>query len=231
MRVAEVFGPTLQGEGPSSGQPAGFIRLWGCNLDCRWCDTPYTWDTTGKNGVVFERDVESVTMPIDELVAAVESFNVPRVVVTGGEPLVQRNELGELCAALVGAGFAVEVETNGTLAPDIGEVATQVRWNVSPKLGHAGTSRESIKDTLSAFARLDSVFKFVVAQVDDLDEIEGVLDRFPEIEPHQVWVMPEGRTADRIVGRLEVIADAVVARRWNLSTRLHVLCWGDERGV
>lgn len=229
MRVVELFGPTFQGEGRSTGRLCGFVRLWGCNLDCSWCDTPYTWDTTGKNGVAYDRAVESVDMTPSSIVEQVLDMGVDLVVVTGGEPLLQAAELVELIERFNEAGVVVEVETNGTRPPVAPHA--DVRWNVSPKLDHAMTTRHAYRPAnLALFAGRDSSFKFVVKTVDDLDQITAIVD-FVGADPSQVWVMPEGTTPAAIVSGLAAIADAVLARGWNLTPRLHVLCWGNTRGV
>lgn len=228
MRVAEVFGPTIQGEGPSCGQQATFIRLWGCNLDCSWCDTPYTWDVTGKNGTAYARDDESTVLSVEELVELVPS-SPTLVVVTGGEPLVQATELAWLAAVLIERGHRVEVETNGTRAPL--PTIPSLTYNVSPKLAHADTSKPALRDALRDYR--DSTvasFKFVACSADDLDEVAGIVERY-DLDPSTVWIMPEGRQATAIVNGLAALVDGVVARGWNLSPRLHVLCWGDKRGV
>lgn len=233
LQVSEVFGPTVQGEGPSTGRPAVFVRLWGCNLDCAWCDTPYTWDTKGKLGVVYERAEECTAWSTVDLVAEVyeRGLNVcSRVVVTGGEPLTQVGGLVEFLTVL-GDHWQVEVETNGTVAPPVD--AGHVAYNVSPKLAHAGTSREAIRgDQLRQFAELRAssvAFKFVAVEPGDLNEVDRVVD-LVDVDPEQVWVMPEGRDGRTIAGRSNKLAGDVVRRGYNLGTRLHVLTWGDERG-
>lgn len=239
MRVAEIFGPTVQGEGPSTGTPAVFVRLWGCNLDCSWCDTPYTWDVLGKNGTVYERDAESTEMTVDQVAArvvdlcggleAVATGWSGVVVITGGEPLLQTEQLTQLIAAL--DPLPIEVETNGTRAPRWDD--PRVSYNVSPKLAHAATTRDGVRPlVLPMFASLEHspvVFKFVVADPSDLFEIDDVVDRC-ELSPDQVWVMPEGRDRFTIMDRGTLLAEHVIGRRYRLSTRLHVLLWGDERG-
>ena len=75
LRVNEVYDrPTVQGEGPHVGRLCTFVRLWGCNLHCRWCDTPYTWDTTGKNGTVFARSEQSRPMMVADVAEAVAAL-------------------------------------------------------------------------------------------------------------------------------------------------------------
>ena len=104
--VSEVFGPTVQGEGPTIGRRAAFVRLGRCNLDCSWCDTPYTWDWDR-----YDPKVELHERPVAEVVAEVEAMGVDWVVVTGGEPLLQQRRLLPFLLAASDRGWTVEVET------------------------------------------------------------------------------------------------------------------------
>lgn len=224
-----MFGPTLQGEGPSTGIPATFVRLWGCNLDCSWCDTPYTWDTTGKNGVAYSRDQESSEVDPMELVESLPLAQL--LVITGGEPLIQASALRQLIpAALALRGFPrVEIETNGTRPPLDPHPA--VSYNVSPKLEHASTTRDSIEvDRLRAFLPHPAVYKFVAQAPRDLDEVAWIAEQVG-IPPDRVWIMPEGRDEAEILSVQRELVDTVIARGWRMSTRLHVLLWGDRRRV
>jgi len=229
IRVSEVFGPTFQGEGPSLGRRAAFVRLTDCNLDCSWCDTPYTWDWQGKNGVAFSRQDESTKRTVSDVVEQVAAMNVPLAVVTGGEPLLRLDALDSLTSALRTAGMEVEVETNGTLDP----VGVEVdRWNVSPKLSGSGVDpRRAI--VFASLAALNATgrawYKFVVTGRRDLDEVDLIVDA-ANLPRERVFVMPEGRTPTAIVEGVARLADDVIERGYNLTTRLHVLAWGDERG-
>jgi len=223
--VSEVFGPTFQGEGPTLGRRAAFVRLGRCNLDCAWCDTPYTWDWDR-----FDPAVELAERPVAEIVAELEAMGVDRVVVTGGEPLLQQRRLQPLLEAATARGWAVEVETNGTLAPTPATVALVERFNVSPKTSNSGVSveRAIVPDALAALvASGKAAFKFVATGTEDLDEIAAVVDAH-SLSP--VYVMPEGTDAATVTDRGRALADAVGRRGWHLTTRLHVLLWGDERG-
>ena len=220
--VSEVFGPTWQGEGPSLGRRAGFVRLGRCNLACTWCDTPYTWRWEDHDPAV-----ELTTRTVDDVVAQLDAMGVGLVVVTGGEPLLQQSHLPPLLRRLP----EVEIETAGTLAPKDEVVALVARFNVSPKLANSGNplERRHKPDVLRAFeATGKAAFKFVAVDEGDLDEIADVVG---ECGLTDVWVMPEGRDAATIVDRSRRLIEPVLARGWNLTTRLHVLLWGDERGV
>ena len=217
LRVAEVFGPTIQGEGPSTGRLAMFVRLSGCNLDCAWCDTPYTWDWTGKNGHAYTQADESTLTDVDRLCGVLEDAGTRLVVVTGGEPLVQASPVRRLCAALNAAGMRVEIETNGTLAlPDF---AAGVVYNVSPKLAHSGvdTHRAIRPNVLRQIAsRLDARLKFVCSTANDVDVAGNLCDLYG-IDRDRAWVMPEGRSAADVHARLAALADPTIAAGMNLS--------------
>jgi organic radical activating enzyme len=225
LLVAEMFGPTFQGEGPSAGQRAVFVRTSRCNLSCSWCDTPYTWDWSR-----FAPQAEARRIPVEEVAAWALDLPVRLVVVTGGEPLLQEAGLVELTRLLAVARRVVEVETNGTIPPSAGLVEAVTRFNVSPKLTGAGLLASRRLDTaaLRAFAACEkAVFKFVVTAPDELDEIARLQDEF-RLDP--VWVMPQGATSAGVLAGMRDLADQALARGWNLSPRLHVLLWENARG-
>ncbi|MFE1190016.1 7-carboxy-7-deazaguanine synthase QueE [[Kitasatospora] papulosa] len=226
--VAECFGveePTFQGEGPSCGHPALFIRLSRCNLTCTKCDTKYTWDRSQ-----FDLRKESTRRTAADLLAWATFSPVELVVITGGEPLLQQARLVPLVQGLLAAGKRVEFETNGTLAPVPELVVDGVRFNVSPKIASFGVdeAKSVVPAALAAFAASGrAAFKFVASSVADLDRIAELADTH-RLAP--VWVMPEGTTADTITATIRVLADAVAARTWHFTPRLHVLAFADARG-
>lgn len=227
LLVAETFGPTLQGEGPSCGQQALFVRLSRCNLSCPRCDTPYSWDWKR-----FDVLAETRRLTTPEILQWVFCHPTQLVVITGGEPLLQQDLLVPLVTALAAAGRRLEVETNGTIAPIPGLTATVRRFNVSPKLSsfaaYSDAQQRINPEALRALmATGQAVFKFVAASIADLDEIADLQRRF-DLRP--VWVMPEGTDSGRLLTLMRDLADEVIGRGWNLSTRLHVMLWGDTRG-
>ena len=226
--VSEVFGPTWQGEGPSLGRRAGFVRLGRCGLRCTWCDTPYTWRWDD-----HDPEVELTTRSVAGIVDEVRRMDVGLVVVTGGEPLLQQSHLPPLLAPLRQIGIEIEIETAGVLAPDPAIVELVTRFNVSPKLASSGNDleRRYRPDVLRALeATGKAAFKFVAVDAVDLDEIQAIADECG-LSQRDLWVMPEGTDAATIVDRSRALIEPVLARGWNLTTRLHVLLWGDRRGV
>ena len=112
----EIFA-SVQGEGPSMGMPVAFMRLSRCNLACVWCDTAYTWHFQGderphRGGVEYDRKANQLSLPEDEVAARIMALGQSRLVITGGEPLLQAPALGRLLELL--PDVSVEIETNGT---------------------------------------------------------------------------------------------------------------------
>jgi organic radical activating enzyme len=228
--VSEVFGPTIQGEGPSTGNRALFIRLGGCNLSCSWCDTPYTWDAKR-----FDLRAELTRRPVGEIMAAVRRADVRLVVITGGEPLLHQHQSGwpALLDELDRWGMFVEVETNGTVMPTEATIDASLDFNVSPKLAHSGLPEaDRIKpDVLRRLAADDvrAIWKFVLSGPGDLAEVDALVTEYG-IDRHKVWVMAEGTTPDAVLAGTRAIADPAIAAGFNVTTRLHTLVWGQERG-
>ncbi len=101
MKVIEIF-RSLQGEGRNQGRPCLFIRLAGCNLKCRWCDTPESW-------------AGGTEMSSDSILEQVRRINPPYICITGGEPLLQADGLERLLDSLHRNGTLIDIETNGTI--------------------------------------------------------------------------------------------------------------------
>src|SRR5512136_2087142 len=170
MVIAETFS-SIQGEGMLVGTPSFFIRTSGCNLRCAWCDTPYTsWRPEGER------------RSLGELLVRAAASRCRHVVVTGGEPLLQR-ELGELTRALAANGHHVTVETAGTLAPQF----DCHLLSVSPKTANSdpeGRFRErhrALRSDLQPLQRLlrrhpEHQLKFVVRDEGDLPEILTIVE-------------------------------------------------------
>jgi len=235
----EIFA-SLQGEGPSIGRPSTFVRLSRCNLACEWCDTAYTWRFAGDNrphrdGLAFERTANQLALDEAAVAHAVAALPPERLVLTGGEPLLQGAALARMLVALdaLRPGFHVEVETNGTVAPNTALDARVQQYNVSPKLAHSGNpaALALIPERLAAWAAEPrAFFKFVVAGTDDLAEVLELQQAYAIPGP-RLFLMPEGRSSDVLRERSRWLADFCASNGLRFTDRLHIHLWGDTRGT
>ena len=222
----EIF-RSIQGEGVSAGAPCVFLRLATCNLSCTWCDTKYTWDWAR-----FDYESEVVSLTTDEVKERVLALGGSRLVITGGEPLLQQRELAPLAASLKNGGYAIEVETNGTMAPSAELVEAVAQWNVSPKLANSGNlpDRMEVPVALQAYAQLESAFfKFVIVDASDLDEVDALVNRY-EVARERVMLMPEGTSPEALSERGAWLAQLCAEKGLRYTPRLHIMLWGDVRG-
>ncbi|MDP0490503.1 MAG: 7-carboxy-7-deazaguanine synthase QueE [Verrucomicrobiota bacterium JB023] len=232
----EIFA-TLQGEGPSIGSPAVFLRLSLCNLHCQWCDTPYTWNWKGTpwshdSVKKYDKHLEIIELEPPSLSDLLKRLDLPRLIITGGEPLLQDAAIVDLLAHLGGHFPFIEIETNGTRRPSPALAEQVTQFNVSPKLSNSGNdaSLRLNREVLSWFGTAPSAFfKFVVADPRDLDEVKSLIADYG-IPSSKVILMPEGRSSSILHERARWLAPLCQQNGFRLGDRLHVHLWGDERG-
>ena len=240
----EIF-HTLQGEGPSAGLPTVFIRASRCNLHCVWCDTDHTWnfkgtpwphekDSTPGYAKHHKADATFEISP-EDAANIILSYHCPRVVITGGEPLLQENDFLALIRHIRAQqpDCVFEVETNGTRTPSEEFAAGVDQFNVSPKLSNSGVkqSLRIVPDTLRFFASSPKAwFKFVISSKADLDEVLALKKEFA-IRAERILLMPEGRTSADLDQSAPAIAELCRQHGFRFSDRLHIRLWGDKRGV
>lgn len=227
LAINEIF-VSFQGEGPGMGRPSTFLRLAGCNLTCTWCDTPDTWQ---------KDKLRSIRTTIDKVYGDLIATPTSRLVVTGGEPMLQQRSLMALLAELrkhyqaAAAPYIVEVETNGTILPFRGVTQLVDRFNVSPKLPSSGNSKQVDPAILNQYLETrKAIFKFVVSETQDIFWIKS-LTYNAGIPPRLVWLMPEGTSSEKVIAGLKRLAPIAAEHGWNLTPRMHVLIWEDLRGV
>ncbi len=231
----EIFA-SVQGEGPSMGMPVAFMRLSRCNLACVWCDTAYTWHFQGderphRGGVEYDRKANQLSLPEDEVAARIMALGQSRLVITGGEPLLQAPALVRLLELL--PDVSIEIETNGTTkAPAPLDIRID-QFNVSPKLAHSGNPAELalLPERLDAYATDSRAwFKFVIAEPADVDEVLALRDRY-RFRPGHVFLMAEGTDSETLREREKWLAPLCVRHGFRLSDRLHIHLFGDTRAT
>jgi len=231
----EIFA-SIQGEGASMGKPCTFVRLSRCNLACFWCDTAYTWRFEGDNrphrdDEAYARSANQVILSEEETAARIAALGQHRLVITGGEPLLQSPALARMIAHL--PDTHIEIETNGTVPPSPALDALVHQYNVSPKLAHSGNPAGLAlpPERLAHWAAEPRAwFKFVVAQPTDVDQVIAIQQAY-EIPSTRIFLMPEGRDSETVRARAHWLAQICSDREFNLSDRLHIHLFGDTRGT
>jgi len=238
IKINEIFGPTIQGEGKSAGKEVIFLRLAGCNLRCRWCDTPYTWNWIGtkfQHPDKYDPKKEIVSLTPWQVFWRIlpGPRMITNLVISGGEPLLQQSQLIPLLQIFKRYGWWIEVETNGTIVPTDEFLSLVDQINCSPKTSNSGEDNPSEKrERPEALRKLVSspkvYFKFVVVDMKDILEIQSLVNKY---EMKQVYLMAEGKTREEQLTKEKEVESVAQLFGWLFSPRLQVLKWGNKRGV
>jgi 7-carboxy-7-deazaguanine synthase len=231
MLISEIF-HSLQGEGELTGVPSVFVRTSGCNLRCKWCDTPYaSWKPEGSQ------------MSVEAIVDEVKKYPVRHCVLTGGEPLLAPG-IEVLAATLHAEGYHITLETAGTIAPagiacDLASLSPKLA-NSSPEAGtidpvwierHDATRLQV--DVLKAWvANYHYQFKFVIGAEQDLAEVSDLMTLgFAEVPRWKIQLMPEGTDPATLACRRTMLLDFCKRTGYRYCDRLHIHLFGNTRGT
>ncbi|MBN1436733.1 MAG: 7-carboxy-7-deazaguanine synthase QueE [Sedimentisphaerales bacterium] len=224
LSVSEIF-RSIQGEGRLAGVVSGFVRLAGCDLHCRWCDTPYA-----------RKGDQGSPMTIDQIVSQLSAWAVPHIVITGGEPLLA-DELPQLLQALKQRRCHITLETAATIYRPI----TCDLLSISPKLSNSDPDEPAVQQhadrrlNIAAIQQYidnhDYQLKFVVERPEDLAEIEQLLGQLSNVNRDNVLLMPQATTAEQHQRLGPIIAQLCIERNYRYCPRLQVLLWDRRRGV
>jgi 7-carboxy-7-deazaguanine synthase len=209
LRVSEIF-LSLQGEAATAGYPTVFVRLTGCPLRCRYCDTAYAF--TGGS-----------TIPITEIIEQVARFRVTHVCVTGGEPLAQKGTL-TLLSLLCDKGFSVSLETSGAL--DISQVDKRIHRVMDLKTPCSGEAARNRYENIDYLNPNDQV-KIVICDRDDYEWAKALNERYRLSERCELLFSPCYREMEARVLAEWILEDRLPVR---FQIQLHKILWGDEPG-
>lgn len=246
---------TIQGEGKLAGTPSLFIRLASCNLRCIWqmvdgkfckCDTSYA---------SFHPE-DKKTWAVEEIVSVVKNNigNMQHVVITGGEPLLQKKGVSALCKLIKEElNLHITIETNGTLFDE--EVVKYVDlFSISPKLKNSVPTPEKLSfykeqetgaskyhheirrniSVLQNYINLanDLQLKFVVAKQTDADEIiNDYLSVLEGYNKQDIMLMPLGASHEQIEQSTPIVLQLCIQNGWKYTPRIHIDIFGSKQGV
>jgi len=226
MNITEIF-YSLQGEGFLAGVPSVFIRLAGCPLRCRWCDTAYAKDPASGHDY-----------SVEEIIDNINQWPCKFVVITGGEPMINR-DLPQLAKGLKACGKHITIETAGiAFIPDM----PCDLMSISPKLSNS-TPKDTVLAAIHEESRLNLAalgklidnyeyqLKFVVDSANDLPEIRQTLSKLSNVDAERVMLMPQAVTRDEFLAKSLVVTELCKETGFIFCTRLQVLLWNNQRGT
>ena len=214
MKISEIF-YSIEGEGIEIGRPEIFIRLAKCNLRCEWCDTKYSWN----NGE---------EMSIREIINEVTKHPCKSISITGGEPLLQKEDLSELIQRLRKSGYWIQINTNGTIFDKrIFELVDLVSMDCKCPSSRMKSDLHVLKKTKDLFAS-KSQFKFVISNEEDYQYAKNVVMSLLEGAPNVIF-QPEwdSRKISKKLTEL-VMKDQLDVR---IILQQQKMIWGAKRGV
>lgn len=237
--VLEIFGPTIQGEGAVIGKKTVFIRTAGCDYQCSWCDSAFTWDGTGKD----EIKMMTASEIIDEL-RIIGLGNFQHVTISGGNPSLLK-QLEELIDLLKQLNLKVGLETQGSVWQN---------WmlriddlTISPKPPSSGMVtdfprlKEIIKHLTERISGGHVSLKIVIFDENDLNYAKQVHKLFPKL-PLYLQVGNEDLTTQNntelaivLLNKLQWLVNLVIAdpdlNEVRVLPQLHALLWGNKKGI
>ena len=229
----------MQGEGFLAGVPSVFVRVAGCPLRCRWCDTKYAWDQ--KAGQEYS---------VDKIAQTIKQWPCKFVVITGGEPMIN-SDLPQLVQELKAADKHITIETAGiakwhglpacefTARMAVPQMPCDL-MSISPKLSNSAPTAE---DRSQKFLRLDIAvlrelidsydyqLKFVVDSEADLPEIQQTLEKIGKVDYEKVMLMPQAATRDELLNRSPMVADICKRTGFAFCQRLQITLWNNAKGM
>ena len=221
MKVVEIFA-SIDGEGKRTGQPATFIRLYGCNLRCSYCDTKYSFNTN-----------DYKDMSIEQILLECRKLGYHNITLTGGEPLLDASNVIILIEALCSIGFQVNIETNGSidLRPFVKlrqERSLDFFFTVDYKCISSGMNKHMTSTAFECLEADKDIVKCVVSNKEDMDD---ALDNLDALHKHfNIWFSP-------VFGAIEpkeIVEYVMNSGRQDITVQvqLHKIIWDPEmRGV
>jgi 7-carboxy-7-deazaguanine synthase len=231
MWVLEIY-QSRQGEGIWTGTYSVFVRLLGCPLRCRYCDTDYARHFPDTSDFEHGADLSP-----EEIAGRVLLLDRPHVVLTGGEPMLSR-EIPELTRLLKDFDYQVTIETSGIFYADV----HCDLMSISPKLSNSKPpdyQQSEAEQHNEYYSKPDIVqklvrrynyqLKFVIDTPQDLDEVDLYLDKLPEVMPERVLLMPQATDVDTMDSKAEWIIERCESRGFGYCPRMQIVWYGNKQ--
>lgn len=218
-KVVETF-VSINGEGVKAGQLAVFIRLWGCNLNCSYCDTAWA----NQQSTVYTEMTEL------EIYDYIKETGVKNVTLTGGEPLLNHNVIDLLSLLTKDSQLSVEIETNGSIdLSGYAKVSDNLSFTMDYKLSGSGMQSHMLVSNFNILTKKDTV-KFVAGSIEDLECAKEIINKYQLIDKCHVYL-------STVFGKIDLknVVDYMIENKMNkvtLQLQMHKIIWEpNKRGV
>lgn len=235
IKISEIFGPTIQGEGALIGQPTVFVRTGGCDYRCTWCDTLHAVDSQYRH--------EWKAMSADEIFAEIERLSgcTPLMIsLSGGNPAIQN--LKPLIDLGHNKGYQFALETQGSISQEWFSDLDVLTLSPKPPSSEMETDLKALDQCVQAAGEnTKTALKFVVMDDADYTYARNIAARYPALP---VYLQPANHTPpsedsedidiDGIMDRMRWLVNKVTQDKWFetcVLPQLHVLIWGNKKGV
>lgn len=234
IRISEIFGPTIQGEGALIGRPTVFVRTGGCDYRCSWCDTPHAVDSKYRNDWL-PMSVEDIWAKVNEL-----SGGRPLMIsLSGGNPAIQ--PLGDLIRHGKSRGYQFALETQGSVTQAWFSDLDVLTLSPKPPSSQMETDFQKLDACVAAAGNANTALKIVIFDDTDYDYAKTIAERYPQLP---VYLQPGNHTPPTddsdivdmqgIMSRMHWLVDKTIQDQWFnaiILPQLHVMLWGNQRGV
>lgn len=233
LPVIEIFGPTIQGEGSVIGLKTMFVRLYGCDYRCSWCDSAFTWDGSSKSNIK-----QLTTTEIMEQLRVSGLDNCTYVTLSGGNPALYGQPVTELIAALHAISKKVIVETQGSIWKDWFNEVDILTISPKPPSSSMSTDWNILKSIIDKIQHQNISLKIVIFDENDYLYAKKIHASFPTIPLYlQVGnddVTSSKNISDQLLNKLEwlfqIVIDDPEMQTARVLPQLHTLIWNNERG-
>ncbi len=227
INICELF-QSIQGEGNLQGMPSVILRLTGCNLNCKWCDTQ-----------MLLKDNKGIEYTDEMLLKVLQGYNCSHIIITGGEPTINTN-LNELIKILKDNGYYVTVETNATNIIDLDCNLV----SMSPKLSNSVPFTKQDEDKLAEYNKqrinINAIkhyiqnnnyqIKFVCRGLQsDIDEVKNILKLIGEYDSTKVMIMPLADSREQLYFVQKELIRLCVKNNLRYANRLQLQVWNNEK--
>jgi len=232
IKISEIFGPTIQGEGILIGKPTIFVRTGGCDYRCTWCDTLHAVESAYRD-TWHPMTAEAILQKVETL----SGGNPLMISLSGGNPAIQ--PLESLIRLGKNKGYLFTLETQGSIVQDWFSLLDVLTLSPKPPSSQMETDWAKLEACIAATqGHPQTILKIVIFDEADYQYAREVATRYPTLplylQAGNPAPPPQEPDLEDLMARMRWLVNRVAQDKWfsvTLLPQLHVLLWGNQKGV